>query len=128
MHPLLEETPKVVINGEEITLPRITISTTFKITRFLNKVLGRDLLEALTGGNEDKGEAERGMVIIQVIFERLGGAEQELYDLLANVLKMTPEEVENITIEEMAMLVDVLKEHPDVGFIKTQVTKALKSQ
>lgn len=127
MHPLLEETPKVVINGEEITLPRITISTTFKITRFLNKVLGRDLLEALTG-NEDQDEAERGMVIIQVIFERLGGAEQELYDLLANVLKMTPEEVENITIEEMAMLVDALKEHPDVGFIKTQVTKALKSQ
>lgn len=127
MHPLLEETPKVVINGEEITLPRITISTTFKITRFLNKVLGQDLLEALTG-NEDKGEAERGMTIIQVIFERLGDAEQELYDLLADVLKMTPEEVENITIEEMAMLVDALKEHPDVGFIKTQAKKILKSQ
>ena len=127
MHPLLEETPKVVINGEEITLPRITISTTFKITRFLNKVLGQDLLEALTG-NEDKGEAERGMTIIQVIFERLGDAEQELYDLLADVLKMTPEEVENITIEEMAMLVDALKEHPDVGFIKTQVKKMLKGQ
>ena len=127
MHPLLEETPKVVINGEEITLPRITISTTFKITRFLNKVLGQDLLEALTG-NEDKGEAERGMTIIQVIFERLGDAAQELYDLLADVLKMTPEEVENITIEEMAMLVDALKEHPDVGFIKTQVKKMLKGQ
>lgn len=127
MHPLLDETPKVVINGEEITLPRITISTTFKITRFLSKVLGQDLLEALTG-NEDKGEAERGMTIIQVIFERLGDAEQELYDLLADVLKMTPEEVENITIEEMAMLVDALKEHPDVGFIKTQAKKILKSQ
>jgi len=109
--PIMDAAPVVTIEGREYTLRRLGLPDVFRVSR----ILGRGVAMLTNAGEFTVGQ------IVQVLIGSLTANEDEVLTLIADVLGVTRDELNDPAVFPMPCVIDVLDalaKHQDlVGFV-----------
>lgn len=123
--PILTEAPTVTIAGRDYQLRRLGLRDTFAVSRILGRgvaILGANAVENLSPGQS-----------AQVIIASLAANEQEVMKLLASVLQVDREALddpERFPMDSIITVIEALAAHQDMRafFAKLSALQALRPE